>query len=325
MANPPFDIDETLPEDDDLVSQFPAVCRTFLDVIESWLLTEHDTAGLHKLVTLPTRTSPVGLANALTLWNEAGILYVRKAAGGPDINTVYTIPIHLYSAASPGIPNSSLQKMDGETIKGRVAGAAGVPVDLTGTQATTILDAFTASTATVNGKKGLVPAPVAGESQDDLVLSARGTWGHTGAPHAVIQDRKTNGTDGGTFTSGAQRTRDLGDVLYDPYNIITATSANTFTLGEGLYVIKWSAPACGVGSHQSSLVAAGVIVEQGSSEKAVTNCQTRSEGIARRLLAGPVVYSIQHRCTTTVATIGLGAAASFAEELYTNVEIWKIG
>lgn len=49
MASPPFNIAETTPGDSDIVSQFPAAERTFRDVVEDWLLTEHDTMGRHKI------------------------------------------------------------------------------------------------------------------------------------------------------------------------------------------------------------------------------------------------------------------------------------
>lgn len=45
MASVPFLPDQTLPEDNDIVSQFPAVERTFRDEIESWLLLVADTYG----------------------------------------------------------------------------------------------------------------------------------------------------------------------------------------------------------------------------------------------------------------------------------------
>ncbi len=53
MATPPFLPDETKPADGDVVSQFPAVERTFRDVIETWILVDHDTAGEHEKITLP--------------------------------------------------------------------------------------------------------------------------------------------------------------------------------------------------------------------------------------------------------------------------------
>ncbi len=47
-ASAPFDPDETKPADTDVVSQYPAIERTYRDVIESWLVVDHDkTVGGH--------------------------------------------------------------------------------------------------------------------------------------------------------------------------------------------------------------------------------------------------------------------------------------
>ncbi len=81
MATPPFLPDETKPADDDIVSQFPAVERTFRDVIEDWLLVDHDTAGEHKQVTLPERASNPSAAS------DTGFLYTKD--DGADTELYY--------------------------------------------------------------------------------------------------------------------------------------------------------------------------------------------------------------------------------------------
>ena len=47
MANPPFDPSESLPSNTGVVSIFPQQERSFRDIIESWLLWEHDRSGYH--------------------------------------------------------------------------------------------------------------------------------------------------------------------------------------------------------------------------------------------------------------------------------------
>jgi len=58
MASPPFNINQALPGDTDIVSQHPANARTFRDVVESWLLVNHDTNGYHSRVDIPRTASP---------------------------------------------------------------------------------------------------------------------------------------------------------------------------------------------------------------------------------------------------------------------------
>lgn len=58
MASPPFDVSITTPADNDIVSQFPANERLNRDIIESWLLANHDTNGDHKWLKMPWQPSP---------------------------------------------------------------------------------------------------------------------------------------------------------------------------------------------------------------------------------------------------------------------------
>ena len=84
MATAPFNIAETTPGDSSLVSQFPAAERTFRDVVESYLNTDHDYAtGNHsklELVDLDGAT-PTIAAGQVGIWQEAGVLMTRTGAG----------------------------------------------------------------------------------------------------------------------------------------------------------------------------------------------------------------------------------------------------
>ena len=60
--------------------------------------------------------------------------------------------------------------------------------------------------------------------------------------YAIICDQKDSTTDGGDFTTGAWRTRNLNTEIADPDGIVSISS-NQFTLQAGTYLIKWSAPA----------------------------------------------------------------------------------
>lgn len=73
------------------------------------------------------------------------------------------------------ITNSKLANMATARFKGRVTAATGDPEDLTGTQATTLLDAMVGDSG-AGGTKGLVPAPAAGDAAAGKVLGAGGTW-----------------------------------------------------------------------------------------------------------------------------------------------------
>jgi hypothetical protein len=141
---------------------------------------------------------------------------------------------------------------------------------------------------------------------------------------AVVREEQTSGTAGGTFTSGADRTRVL-NAEHSDLDGITSLSSNQFTLQAGTWVIEWSAPAYRVDQHQSFLynVTDTAEVARGSSVLATNanNVFSTSVGYAIVTIAGAKAFEIRHRCTTTQATNGFGDPASFGTEVYTQVKI----
>ena len=149
------------------------------------------------------------------------------------------------------------------------------------------------------------------------------------ASYAVICDQKSDTTDAGTFTSGAWRTRDLNTTLTDADNIVTISS-NQFILGAGSYLIEWSCPANRCGRHQTRLydVTASANVKYGTSgftDTGTDGDHDNSTGAFRITISGTGsnVYEIQHQCSTSEGSLGLGASANFGGEIYTVVKIFK--
>jgi hypothetical protein len=144
---------------------------------------------------------------------------------------------------------------------------------------------------------------------------------------AILEDQKAQNTAGGTFTSGADRVRDLNTEVSDPDGIVSI-AANQFTLGAGKYEIDWSAPANQVAAHQSFLynVTDTAEVKRGSSETAPTGTGVtiRSVGSAIVTISASKAFEIRHRCTTTAATNGFGEKSNFGIEVYTRVRIARI-
>ncbi|MBC7821604.1 MAG: hypothetical protein IAG10_32360, partial [Planctomycetaceae bacterium] len=141
---------------------------------------------------------------------------------------------------------------------------------------------------------------------------------------AVIREEQVSGTNGGTFTSGADQVRVLNAEQSDLDSIVSIAS-NRFTLAAGTWLIRWRAPAYAVGAHQSFLYnfTDTAEVARGSSEfaSAANVVQNTSAGSAVVTIAGSKAFEIRHRCQVTSATYGLGNAASFGTEVYTQVEI----
>lgn len=160
-----------------------------------------------------------------------------------------------------------------------------------------------------------------------LTGAVTGDNGGLWASYAVIWDRKSNGTDGGTFTTGAWRTRDLTHVYVDPDNIVTLSS-NQFTLGAGTYFIKWSAPAADVAQHATILynITDSQTESEGSTQSADNSIQqdNRSEGSTRLVLTGSKAFEIQHMCGSTSGNVwGFGSGQGGKPGVYTWVEIYK--
>ena len=161
--------------------------------------------------------------------------------------------------------------------------------------------------------------------------TATGFGGGKFASYAILVDQKTSGTNGGSFTSGDWRTRDLNTEIADPDGIVSISS-NQFTLQAGSYLIKAHAPAYKVGRHQIALydITASSYVETGSSAyvDGGESVSTDSFLTARFTCSGANVYEIRHQCGTGFNTYGFGVSVlnSFvapAENNYLTVLILK--
>lgn len=149
--------------------------------------------------------------------------------------------------------------------------------------------------------------------------------------YAVIGDKKAKDVDGGTFTSGAWRTRDLNHEFVDEDGIVSI-STNQFTLQAGKYWVTWRAPATMTNGHTSLLynVTDTAFVQIGSTEftgnGAGSEIQTCSFGSAQINIAGAKAFEIRHYAQTTANNIGFGtdqSDASTGDSIYTIVEIRK--
>lgn len=142
--------------------------------------------------------------------------------------------------------------------------------------------------------------------------------------YACVVDTKAQNTDGGGFTQGVWRTRDITAERADTDNICTI-AANQITLVAGTYRCLISAPAVGVDAHQTRLqnITDGVTLLAGTSEDQGGVDSGRSFIVGRFILAAVKVLEVQHQCQTTRAVDGFGEACNFGEEIYTMAEFWR--
>jgi hypothetical protein len=141
------------------------------------------------------------------------------------------------------------------------------------------------------------------------------------------REEQAQNTGGGTFTSGAWRTRVLNTEVSDVGGH-GALSSNQITLDAGTYMISASAPAYRVNDHQvrlQNVTDATTVLVGTSSFSNSTNGSSRSLLNGVFTIAASKALELQHQCTTTFATLGFGSQCNFTTEVYSVVELWKIG
>jgi hypothetical protein len=166
------------------------------------------------------------------------------------------------------------------TIKGRASGAGtGDPTDLTGTQATAILDNFVGDSGS-GGTKGLVPAPAAGDAAAGKYLDSDGTW--SVPPSSGVSDG-----DKGDITvsgSGTVWTIDNGVVTYAKMQDVSAASRllgrgsasgsgdpEEITIGSGLSMSGTTLSASGgAGSAKHAIMSADVSITDNTTRQNIT-------------------------------------------------------
>jgi len=152
-------------------------------------------------------------------------------------------------------------------------------------------------------------------------------WGVSLGEYALIREEQTAGTDGGTFTAAAWRTRVLTTQVVDTGGDI-ALASNQMTVEAGTYRCRISAPAYRAGLHQAILYNVTDTAEElvGTSEFAESGAaatQSRSLIVGRFTLAAQKVLEVRHYGSVTQANDGFGLALGQTTEIYTIVELWK--
>lgn len=115
--------------------------------------------------------------------------------------------------ANDAVTNAKLANVATATIKGRITAATGDPEDLTGTQATTLLDAFTSAL------KGLAPASGGGTAN---YLRADGTWA---APSASVTAGSGISVAGSTVSINTNNSVGVGAYVHATVASSTANGA----------------------------------------------------------------------------------------------------
>jgi len=203
-------------------------------------------------------------------------------------------------------------------------GSAWANVDTTG-----MTNPMTTTGDIIYSSPGSTPVRLGIGSTGNVLTVASGvpSWSapaSTGASYAVFADEKTSGTNGGTATNGAFRTRDLNT---SRVNGITGASlaSNQITLPAGTYQIQAYATSTESGNTQTRFYN---ITDSTVAIVGITNYVANAGGITTLggsvVITGNKVFELQHRVGTTVAGNGFGVAASWGTECYSYVIIAKV-
>ena len=150
------------------------------------------------------------------------------------------------------------------------------------------------------------------------------------ASYALVSDVQSSGSHGGSFSSGAWRTRTLNTEVFDPDGIVSLSS-NQFTLQAGTYFISAMAPVQSVVNHQiklrnvtdssDALFGNAGYASQSSGNATDDNDYAFLKG--RITISGAKAFELQHQCNTSRMGAGFGQPSTFGAETYASVEIYK--
>jgi hypothetical protein len=146
--------------------------------------------------------------------------------------------------------------------------------------------------------------------------------------YVKVSETQTTGTNGGTFTSGAWRTRTINTEDSDTSGICSIGS-NQITLSSGTYTFSISCPAYSVENHIARLYnvtdAAEVAHGQQQYAPAGSTAYNYATIVGSFTIATSKTFEIQHYCASTKATNGFGGASvASLTEVFTVAEFRRI-
>ncbi len=141
---------------------------------------------------------------------------------------------------------------------------------------------------------------------------------------AIIRNVKPPGTNGGSFAQNTWVQRQLNTI--EGSTDFASIASNQFTLQPGVYIITAKCPACNVQSHQARLknVTDNTFV-MGTNAYTTGSLMTNSDIYSQENISVAKTYQIDHICSKSVDSIGLGRATGFnSDEIYTTIIIQSL-
>lgn len=145
-------------------------------------------------------------------------------------------------------------------------------------------------------------------------------------PLLVFRHVASDGTNGGTATSGSWQTRTITEETVDTNNL-GSLSSNEITLSAGTYRLSSECNFYAVNYVQTRLynVTDAAVIAYGLSQYLGSGQIYPVKLFCRFTIASTKTIRIEYRCSTTSATYGQGEATSWSgnEEVYATVVITR--
>lgn len=154
------------------------------------------------------------------------------------------------------------------------------------------------------------------------------TIGRNKPAYIHLREEQTSGTNGGTFTSGAWRTRVLNTTVVDETGAVTLSS-NQFTLPAGAYRIMAQAPAFEVAGNKLRLQnitdSSTTLFGTSANMNVTVSGDVLANLFGTFTITASKTFELQHYASTTAATYGLGFASGVGiNEVYAEVWLEKL-
>ena len=168
------------------------------------------------------------------------------------------------------------------------------------------------------------------EDSNSVLYYDSSAWqavGPTAATVAVFCEQQAANTAGGTFTSGSFVKRVLNTTIVN--NIVGCSIASSvITLPAGTYTVFATSPAYSVDNHQALLRNAtdstNTIIGTSARTNSTVDSVTESTVNGVFTIATSKTFELQHRCSLTRSTDGLGKPVNLGvNEVYANIYIEK--
>lgn len=166
-------------------------------------------------------------------------------------------------------------------------------------------------------------------------VGTTGSQGHISYVQIYLAMYPT-GTAGGTLNANTWNVRPLNSTGGGNLDgVYTSLAANTITFAPGTYAITGRAVSWNVARNQlrlrnttsNSTIMNGIVVQAGTGVGGVGLSQTTAEVSAITTFAATATIQLQHNCSLTGATNGMGSTGGFAgreREVYAVVSILKM-